>query len=103
MNDPLTRLLHTKMGRIVYPLGAPPRPEAEVQKWVRECRERQKTVIFSTHVMSEVEKLCDRVGIIHAGRIVAEGTVPELLAAHGMDDLEDLFVHLVTREGEVAA
>jgi sodium transport system ATP-binding protein len=71
--------------------------------FVRECRERRKTVIFSTHVMSEAEKLCDRLAIIHEGRIVAEGAVPELKASHGMDDLEDLFVHLVTRGGEAAA
>ncbi len=60
-------------------------------------------MIFSTHVMTEAEKLCDRLGIIHDGRIVAEGTVAELKAAHGMDDLEDLFVHLVGTAGEAAA
>src|SRR5213075_2168106 len=43
-----------------------------IQRFVRECRSRGKTVIYSTHVMSEVEKLCDRVGIIHGGRLLAE-------------------------------
>jgi sodium transport system ATP-binding protein len=77
--------------------------QRSILDFVRECRERGKTVIFSTHVMSEAEKLCDRIGIIHAGRIVAEGTVAELKSLHGIDDLEDLFVHLVRGAGEVAA
>jgi sodium transport system ATP-binding protein len=77
--------------------------QRSILDFVRECRDRKKTVIFSTHVMTEAEKLCDRLGIIHAGRIVAEGTVAELKSAHGIDDLEDLFVHLVSREGEAAA
>ena len=59
-------------------------------------------MIFSTHVMAEVEKLCDRVGIIHNGRIIAEGTTAELKATHGLDDLEDLFIHLISDKGEAA-
>jgi sodium transport system ATP-binding protein len=70
--------------------------------FVRQCRERKKTVVFSTHVMAEVEKLCDRVGIIHNGRIIAEGAPAELKATHGMDDLEDLFIHLISDKGEAA-
>ena len=77
--------------------------QRSILDFVRECRDRNKTVIFSTHVMTEAEKLCDRLGIIHDGRIVAEGTVTELKASHGIDDLEDLFVHLVSRDGEAAA
>jgi len=77
--------------------------QRSILDFVRECRQRDKTVIFSTHVMTEAEKLCDRLGIIHGGRIVAEGTVAELKAAHHKDDLEDLFVYLVEREGEAAA
>jgi sodium transport system ATP-binding protein len=70
--------------------------------FVRECRERRKTVVLSTHVMAEVEKLCDRVGIIHNGRIIAEGTTAELKATHGVNDLEDLFIHLIGDKGEAA-
>src|SRR5579862_7611341 len=46
--------------------------------FIRECRSSGKTVLFSTHVMSEAEKLCDIIGIIHQGRLVAEGTLQEL-------------------------
>jgi ABC-type sugar transport system ATPase subunit len=49
-----------------------------ILRFVRDCRDRGKTVIYSTHVMPEVERLCDRVGIIHGGRLLAEGTVAEL-------------------------
>ena len=48
--------------------------------FIRECRDAGKTVIFSTHVMSEVEKLCDHIGIIHNGKLMAEGTLAELRA-----------------------
>ena len=43
--------------------------------FIRECRDRGKTVIFSTHIMSEVEKLCDTIGIIQSGKLLAEGTL----------------------------
>ena len=62
--------------------------------FIRECREQGKTVIFSTHVMSEVEKLCDHIGIIHGGRLLAEGTLRELRERHGKQDLEDIFVEV---------
>ena len=69
-----------------------------IVRFVRECRDRGKTVIYSTHVMSEVEKLCDKVGIIHNGRLCAEGTVAELRARHGVQDPEEVFVRIVGEE-----
>jgi sodium transport system ATP-binding protein len=63
--------------------------------FIRECRERGKTVIFSTHVMSEVEKLCDHIGIIHGGKLLAEGTLAELRERYARQDLEDIFVEVV--------
>jgi sodium transport system ATP-binding protein len=63
--------------------------------FIRECRDNGKTVVFSTHVMSEAEKLCDHIGIIHGGKLLAEGTLAELRMRFGMQDLEDLFVKVV--------
>jgi len=63
--------------------------------FVRQCRDRGKTVIYSTHLMSEAEKLCDVIGIIHGGTLRAEGTVASILARTGKRDLEDSFVALV--------
>ncbi len=53
-----------------------------IVSFIRDCRTQGKTVIFSTHVMSEVEKLCDVIAIIHGGRILAEGTLAQLRGAH---------------------
>lgn len=67
----------------------------EMQRVVRELRDEGKTIIFSTHIMSEAEKLCDRIAIIHRGRILALGTLEEHRAATGKHYLEDIFVHEV--------
>ncbi|HEY1848666.1 MAG TPA: ATP-binding cassette domain-containing protein [Opitutaceae bacterium] len=71
-----------------------------VLRFVRECSARGKTVIYSTHVMSEAEKLCDVIGIIHGGRLRAEGSRSELLARTGEQELEEAFVKIVNGEGE---
>jgi sodium transport system ATP-binding protein len=73
-----------------------------IVRFVRDCRARGKTVIYSTHVMSEVEKLCDVVGIIHHGRLVAEGTLEQLRARFAQTDLEEIFVRAVGGEEEAA-
>ncbi len=69
-----------------------------IVQFVRQCRERGKTVIYSTHVMSEAERLCDVIGIIHGGRLRAEGTLAELLARTGEAGLEEAFVRIVSGE-----
>jgi len=73
-------------------------------EFIRECRDRGKTVIFSTHIMSEVEKLCDTIGIIQSGKLLSEGTLAQLRDQHHEQDLEDIFVkvvapHYVSAEG----
>ncbi|MEJ1973613.1 MAG: ATP-binding cassette domain-containing protein [Lacunisphaera sp.] len=74
-----------------------------IVKFVRDCRDRGKTVIYSTHVMSEVEKLCDTIGIIHGGRLVAEGTLAELQTRFAERDMEEIFVKAVGGEAALAA
>jgi sodium transport system ATP-binding protein len=64
--------------------------------FIRECRDHGKTVIFSTHVMSEVEKLCDVIGVIHNGRLLTEGTLEELRETYQENDLEEIFVKIVS-------
>ncbi len=66
-----------------------------IVRFVRDCRGRGKTVIYSTHVMSEAEKLCDVIGIIHGGALRAEGTLSDLRARTGENDLEECFVKIV--------
>src|ERR1700686_2868076 len=60
--------------------------------FIRECREAGKTVLFSTHLMNEAEKLCDTIGIIHNGRLMAEGSLGDLRERYLQNDLEDIFV-----------
>src|SRR5258706_7741667 len=67
-----------------------------ITTFIRECRDRGKTVIFSTHIMSEVEKLCDVIGIIHDGKLLTEGTLAQLREKYGEQDLEEIFVKIVT-------
>ncbi len=63
---------------------------------IADLRGRGKTILFSTHVMSEVEKLCDRVAIMSRGAIVAAGTLPELREKFGQQDVEEIFFSLVS-------
>ena len=66
-----------------------------IVNFIINCREKGKTVVFSTHFMSEVDKLCDRVVVIHHGRVFFTGTVAALRQQTGLDDLEEAFVALV--------
>jgi len=67
----------------------------ELQDIIRELRAQGKTVLFSTHIMSEAEKLCDRIAIIHGGRILACDTLDSLRQATGQQYLQDIFVQYV--------
>jgi sodium transport system ATP-binding protein len=69
-----------------------------IVRFVRECRNRGKTVIYSTHVMSEAERICDVIGIIDGGMLRAEGTLDEIRAMTGERDLEECFVRLVSKK-----
>jgi len=62
---------------------------------ILELRDMGKTIVFSTHSMQEVTKLCSRVAIIYKGRLQAEGTPRGLLERFDQPDLEELFFHLV--------
>ena len=63
--------------------------------FIARCRERGATVIFSTHIMREAEKLCDQLAIIHKGRILKTGSLEDLRAATQAHHLEDIFIALV--------
>ena len=65
----------------------------EMRKAIAGLRDEGKAILFSTHIMSEAEQLCDRIAIIHAGRIHACDTLAGLREATGQHYLEDIFVH----------
>ncbi|MEL0537542.1 ABC transporter ATP-binding protein [Staphylococcus debuckii] len=58
--------------------GLDPLMEKVFQEYVRDCKARGKTVLLSSHILSEVEQLCDRVGIIRKGKMVEVGTLEEM-------------------------
>ncbi len=64
---------------------------------VQSLRDQGKCIIFSTHIMREVEKLCDRIAIIHKGTILAAGTLPELQERHHQADTEEMFFELIEK------
>jgi sodium transport system ATP-binding protein len=75
-----------------------------VLKTVEILKEQGKCIIFSTHIMREVEKLCDRISVIHRGQILDEGTLPELADRHDQPDVEELFFDLIQqRDAELEA
>ncbi len=65
-------------------------------EFIRDARERGHAIIFSTHYMTEAEMLCDRVGLIHRGELLAIGPAAELYARTGTANLQDAFLALVT-------
>ena len=68
-----------------------------VRDLIREIRDQGRCVLFSSHIMSEVEALCDRIVVISDGRIVADGVPEELRQATGQADLEEVFMAAVTQ------
>ena len=69
------------------------RSKREVQTFVRDLRlEHDATILLTTHDLDEAERLADRIGILHEGRLVAEGTPEELRARYGASALEEVFM-----------
>jgi ABC-2 type transport system ATP-binding protein len=65
--------------------GLDPAGMAEMRDFIRNLGRGQRTVLLSSHLMTEIEQICDRVGVIRAGKLVAEGTVNELRSRFGRD------------------
>lgn len=66
-----------------------------IHDFIFKCKKENKAIIFSSHNMYETEKLCDRVIIIHKGKIMDSGTIDELKEKYKKDSLEDLFIELI--------
>jgi sodium transport system ATP-binding protein len=70
----------------------------QVRQLIADSRRQGKCVIVSTHILSEAERLCDRLILLDAGRVVAEGTPEALCQRSGKENLEDAFLALLGRE-----
>ena len=71
-----------------------------VLDFIRDYPSRGRAVIYSTHVMSEVEELCDRAAVLYRGRLIAEDTIASLRQQTGADSLEQAFFRLVERSSQ---
>jgi sodium transport system ATP-binding protein len=65
---------------------------------VAQLRDQGKCIIFSTHIMREAERLCDRLAVMNRGRFLAEGTLDELREEYQEHDLEELFFQLISND-----
>jgi ABC-2 type transport system ATP-binding protein len=62
------------------------------------CDEFGTALLVTSHNMSEVERICDRVVFLSHGKVVADGAAPEVAAQFGRNNLEEVFLHLATEE-----
>jgi ABC-2 type transport system ATP-binding protein len=74
-----------------------PQSRHAVWDFIKELKEQDKTIILTTHYMEEAEELCDRVGIIDYGKLIALGSPRELKEQHDARNLEDVFIELTGR------
>ena len=76
-------------------VGLDPKASFTLKQLMRELCERGHTIFFSTHVLEVAQKLCDRIAILMKGRIVAQGTMEEVI---GQQSLEQVFLELADHE-----
>ena len=93
-------LLHNpKLWILDEPLvGLDPRAAHLLKEQMRQHCKQGNTVFFSTHVLEVAEKLCDRIGIIHQGKLVAVGTLEELKAQASSNSLESIFLEITKKD-----
>jgi len=76
-------------------LGLDPLGQSQILGLLKDLNQQGKTVFFSSHILSQVEKVCWRIGIIHRGRIVFVGTTEELLKKQNRASLEEAFLSTI--------
>ena len=75
-------------------------PQARHAVWdfIKELKQAGKTVILTTHYMEEAQELCDRVGIIDHGKLIALGSPKDLMTQYNCGNLEEVFIQLTGRK-----
>jgi ABC-2 type transport system ATP-binding protein len=92
INDPRVALLDEPT------VAMDPVSRRAVWDFIRELKNNGKAIILTTHYMEEAEELCDRVGIIDQGKLIALGTPTELMEQHNAEDLEEVFIKLTGKQ-----
>ncbi|WP_297435824.1 ABC transporter ATP-binding protein [Thermococcus sp.] len=96
LHDPKVLILDEAMN------GLDPKSARILRELLLGFREEGRSVVFSTHVLALAETICDRVGVIYNGEIIAEGTVEQLKSFAHEESLEDVFLKLTESQEEVA-
>ena len=79
--------------------GLDPQASFDLKEMMKKHAQAGNTVIFSTHVLSIAEKLCDRIGILKKGKLIFVGSVDDLKANHPDKDLETIYLEMAGRDG----
>ncbi len=74
-----------------------PQSRHAVWDFIRELKKEGKTIVLTTHYMEEAEALCDRVGIIDHGKLIALGSPKDLISKGRVTNLEEIFIKLTGR------
>ena len=74
----------------------------EVLRTIEQLAQQGKCIIFSSHIMTEVQRLCDRIAIMSHGKILAEGTIDDIVEEYGEEDIEELFFQIILNSAEKA-
>lgn len=82
--------------------GLDPRARIKLKNALLEARKAGKTVFFSSHILSDIDEICDRIGIIHEGAHLFTGTPREFKARHGETSLERAFLSQISPEKDAA-
>lgn len=91
IHDPAVWILDEPM------VGLDPKSAHLLKEQMREHCDKGNTVFFSTHILEVAEKLCDRIGIIHKGNLIASGNMDELRHGDNKDSLENIFLELTEK------
>lgn len=81
--------------------GLDPKMARILREILFQFKDEGKSIVFSTHVLPLAEMICDRLGLIHEGKIIAEGTVEELKEMSRQSNIEDVFLELTKSKDEV--
>lgn len=76
--------------------GLDPRARAQLKQAMMLARAEGKTILFSTHILADVESLCDRIGVLHEGRLIWQGTPADLNQVMAKPSLEQAFLTLIS-------
>lgn len=72
-----------------------------ILEYIRRERDRGKTIVLSTHYLDEAEDMCDRIGLLHDGRLIADGDIESLRAQSGEQRLSNIFLKLIRADEKV--